>query len=31
MNPQNPNDYVAALKQKGADDQAVIAILRNAG
>ncbi len=31
MEPQNPNEYVAALKQKGADDQAVVAILRNAG
>lgn len=31
MNAQNPNEYVGALKQKGAGDQAVIAILRGAG
>lgn len=31
MTPQSPNEYVAALKQKGAEDQTVVAILRNAG
>ncbi|MBI4876114.1 MAG: hypothetical protein HY822_15865 [Acidobacteria bacterium] len=31
MNPQSANEYVAALKRNGAGDQAVIAILRNAG
>lgn len=30
-NPANPGDYVTALKQSGASDQALIAILRNAG
>ncbi len=31
MNPQSSTEYVAALKKNGAGDQAVIAILRNAG
>ena len=31
MNPQNPQEYVAALKQSGAEDHAITAILRNAG
>jgi hypothetical protein len=31
MSPRNPNEYVAALKQQGAGDQAVITILRNSG
>ncbi len=31
MNAQNSNEYVTALKQNGAGDQAIIAILRNSG
>jgi len=31
MSPPNPQDYVVALKQNGAEDHAIIAILRNAG
>lgn len=31
MTPVSPRDYVLALKQNGAGDQAIIAILRNAG
>ncbi len=31
MDTRNPNEYVAALKQNGAGDEAVIAILRHAG
>jgi hypothetical protein len=31
MNPGNSNDYVAALKQKGASDEAVLIMLHSAG